>query len=428
MMAHTTVAGTLHLAVMLAGLYLLHVAAARDPKFAMRLACSAAAVMAALLAWWSDPPVLMQDFVDAYYAAGVAMHDGPAALEPLIELGVDGFVNLPILAYLFWPFGWLSATWAMALFTALGVIAVLWCWHLLVRLTHLDSKQAAVLLFLFAASGPLIYGLKEGNTSHLILLLLVLALTWIRAGRETGAGVLLGVAAVIKPPLVLLGALFLLRGRWRVVTGGTLTLAVAAGLSLLVFGWDMHQLWYESCIKRFNDRPVPAFNVQSLQAGVLRLQTGIGGLHEWNPVAFEPPYGILSRVLTLATGMATLYIILRPWRGNAAHGRNERLLLEFLLLLVLACVVSPISWSHYYTWLLLPAAFFLANSEDFFRGRVSRLAGWTAIVLASAPVVDTRWATGWSITPYFLVTTSGLLLAGLLWLLLLAGVRWRTSR
>jgi hypothetical protein len=426
MMAHTTIAGLLHLAAMLGGLWLLHATTGRLAVRPMLPACLAAALMASMLFWLSDPPVLMQDFVDAYYAAGVAVHDGPAALAPMIEMGVEGFVNLPIVAYLFWPFGWLGTAWAMALFTILGLVATWWCWHLLVRLAGLDSRGAALLLFLFAANGPLVYGLKEGNTSHLILLLLVLALTWVRSGRDIRAGVLLGVAAVIKPPLLLLGALFVLRGRWRVVAGGTLALVGAATLSLLVFGWDMHVLWYESCIKRFSDRPVPAFNVQSLQALVLRLQTGTGGLHDWNPVAFSGHHGMWSTLLVMATCIGTVGALLRPWRATPGQ-EDRRLMLEFQALLVLACVISPVSWSHYYTWLLLPFAFLVAGENGYFQGRMLRLAAWAGVIMASAPVVSTRWAPGWSIMPYFLVTTSGLLLAGLLWLFLIGTARTRSA-
>src|SRR5690606_12090466 len=147
-----------------------------------------------------SPPVAMQDFQDAYYAAGVALQGGPTGLAPLIERGTDGFVNLPIVAYLFWPFGLLANVPAMILFSVLGAACVLWTWRLLVREFDLDDRQAAMLLFLVAANGPLMYGVKEGNTSHFILLLLLLGLAAARGGRDFAAGLWLGVAAIIKPP------------------------------------------------------------------------------------------------------------------------------------------------------------------------------------------------------------------------------------
>ena len=69
------------------------------------------AVMVVYLFWISEPliepRVLFTDFRKAYYPAGSAALEGHAALKPLFEFqrGVHGFVNLPIVAYLFAPFG-----------------------------------------------------------------------------------------------------------------------------------------------------------------------------------------------------------------------------------------------------------------------------------------------------------------------------------
>ena len=52
----------------------------------------------------SEPPRFFKDFYTAYFAAGEAVLTGPEALRPQLEKGVNGFVNLPIVAYLFAPF------------------------------------------------------------------------------------------------------------------------------------------------------------------------------------------------------------------------------------------------------------------------------------------------------------------------------------
>ena len=38
--------------------------------------------------------------------------------------------------------------------------------------------------------------------------------------------------------------------------------------------------------------------------------------------------------------------------------------MEYLIVLVLACISSPLSWSHYYAWMLLPIAFLLATRQS----------------------------------------------------------------
>ena len=62
------------------------------------------------------------------------------------------------------------------MFLAVGIPAALTAWALLVRLARLDATKAALLLFLFMINGPMVNSLREGNTTHFLLLLLVLAL------------------------------------------------------------------------------------------------------------------------------------------------------------------------------------------------------------------------------------------------------------
>lgn len=425
MMSHVTLSGSIHLLALAFGLLLLqHLLRTDGEKPSARpLAFGLAVLMAGFSLFVAEsPPVVMQDFQDAYYAAGVALQNGPAGLAPLIERGTDGFVNLPIVAYLFWPFGLLGSVPAMILFSALGAACVFWSWRLLVREFGLDGRQAAVLLFLIAANGPLMYGMKEGNTSHFILLLLVLGLAAARGGRDFAAGAILGVAALIKPPLVLLGAYFLLRRRWGVAAGGAIVLACAVALSVAVFGMDLHHRWYELCIEPYSSHPVPAFNVQSLQAFVLRFQVGANGLYDWAPAAFEAPYALWARLLVAAVALVVAAVLLSGMVRRPAPGVVPTTLqLEFMLVVVLICVTSPISWSHYYTWLLLPIAGLLRGRE-WLRGWPLKAAFWAGVLLVSAPVIGVQVAPGWYRPPYMQFATSGHLLGGLVYLGLLSWV------
>lgn len=380
--------------------------------------------MALFLLRMSDPVSVLEDFRQAYYLAGVAVQTSPGALGPIIERGVHGFVNLPIVAYAFWPFGLMSAYWASATYSAIGVCFVLLAWRLLVRLAALDQRQAGMLLFLFAGSGPLVYGFKEGNTSHFLLALLALALTWLRQAREISAGALLGLAGVIKPPLLLVGIYFLLRGRWRVVLGGVVVCVVTVLLSISVFGWAMHERWYELCIRPYGQGPLAAFNVQSVQAFVLRLQVGPEGLFDWDPKLLTEPFSTLSTFL-LVSLWATVVWRLRHAAEQDRDGSAtpSRLETDLMVVVILACVSSPVSWSHYYTWLLIPAAFFLADGSLLRRSRMSRWLGWVGLVLLATPVITIRWESEWMGALYRILLVSQLLLGGLLWLALLLRAR-----
>ena len=79
----------------------------------------------------ADPQYPFWDYRTAYYPAGKAVLDDPASLGGADGEGVNGFVNLPIVAYLFAPFSMLSLRYAIGLFTVCGLAVTLWrgcCW------------------------------------------------------------------------------------------------------------------------------------------------------------------------------------------------------------------------------------------------------------------------------------------------------------
>ncbi len=392
----------------------------------MTLAFSAP--MALFLLFVSDPRSPLEDFRTAYYAAGVAVQEGPLGLAPMIEKGVEGFVNLPVVAYLFWPFGLFPVVWASVLFSLIGVACVMASWWLLARLADLDARQTAVLLFLFSANGPLLYSFKEGNLSHILLLPLVIALAGLRDKREFASGVLLGIVAVIKPPLVLIGIYFLLRRRWQVVAGGALSCAAIGLLSLILFGWEMHERWYELCIRPYSERPLAAFNVQSIQALVLRYQVGPAGWFDWRPTAFDTTFGAVSKALVATIILAVVLVMAKPLPRHASPPRHRELIeIEFMIIVALACIVSPISWSHYHTWFLLPFAFFVGDRGSICSAPPIRWVGWVGLVLLSGPVIGTPLPGMWASSLVAQLFVSLLLIGSLLWLGLLCLLRLRMA-
>lgn len=431
-MNHTSAGGLVHVLLLAAGLFVL--ISPRVRRLLPWNPMAVAAVLGALVASWTFAvttySTLFEDFTAAYYAAGVALQAGPQGLAPLLERGVHGFVNLPLVGYLFWPFGLMPERTASVVYALLGVAAVVWTWKKLVDLASLDQRRAAVLLLVIASNGPLIYGLKEGNTSHFVLLAVVLAMASLIERRDFRAGVLLGFAALVKPPLVLFGAYVLLRRRWGAVMGGAATLLLASGLSLAVFGWEMHQTWYRLCIEPFTQGVVPAFNVQSIQAFLLRWQLGIQGPFQWNPVPLVAPYDWIAKLLAGALFVVAAAVMVRNATPVAAGARErQQLWMEMSIVVALCSTTSPMSWSHYYTWFLLPLALFVSvDGSGIWRGRLFRAGGWIGLLLLSTPVIGVGWATGWSIRPYMAVATSGLLVGGLLWMMLLAIWRMEAPR
>ncbi len=425
----------IHLAAFAAGIIMLEGMRRRAVPWLLRAAAGvfACCAMAVFVFRISEPPDLYSDFFKAYYPAAkaVVVENGAAGLADSMTRGAGGFVNLPILAYLFAPFGLLPPGPAGSAFLMAGILATVAAWLGLSRLAGLDRDQSLLLLFVFAASGPLHNSLREGNTTHMVLLLLVLGIGLLRGKHDFAAGLLFGFAALIKLPLLLLGIYFVLRGRWKAGMGGGV-LCLAAGLaSLAVFGWDLHLHWYQHSIKPFAENPLAAFNVQSVQGFIARLQHGSLHLANWNPPELHPALHTLSRFSALFLMAAVAIMLAWPRRlkpgGLLAASPSSIMELEICVIILLAMVTSTVSWSHYYLWLLLPTAFLIGASPPALAMKWIRIPGMVAVIGALPPVLIITLGGRIPARLHASLAVSHYLFAGLLLLALLVAAAWWSS-
>lgn len=396
-----------------------------QPRVLLGAGMAIAAVIFVYTFYMSAPDRYFSDFLKAYWEGGRAAWQGPDAVAALFTEGAEGFINLPIIAYLFAPFALLPGMPAALVFTLIGLVMTLAAWAFLCRAANLDTQQKAVLLVVFAAFGPLIYSIREGNTSHMALAAVALAFVWQRERRDLAAGALLGAAALLKLPLLLFGIYYALRGRWRVVAGGLGVCVGAALLSLLVFGWQTHVDWYVNSVAPYTRDPVSAWNVQSVAGALLRLELGAGSTHDWSPRHMSQLFTVGPAVLLMALAAAAALV---PHRARVATAPGETALeTEFLIVLMLAAIASPLSWTHYYAWMLMPAAFFIARSPHIAGGVAPRVLGWLAIALATAPSTPLIFENALIEDLAARFGNSRVLAGGLIMLGLLLWSRWRMA-
>ena len=387
----------------------------------------------ALLWLISEPPTLFSDFYKAYYPVAESLwFEGARDTWPLAETGAGSFVNLPIVGWLFVPlvaFGETGAGWA---FLALGIAVTVAAWRLLMRFDQAGTLAGPLLLFLFLVNGPLINSLREGNTTHFILLLLVVALLLWRAQREFAVGLVLGFCALMKLPLLLYGVYFVVRGRWRVVAGGTTVIALAALLSLAVHGLDANIGWYNDSVAPFLGGVIPAFNVQSIDGFLMRLQTGVKDLQDWLPQTPSIVHRVVRTLIVLGLLGGAYWLMRRAGAGEPRNaGRKApgaREVLEYVVVLNLALVISPISWSHYYLLLLLPWALYLFGALGLPGDVITRRLVWGSIVLSSLPVIVLPLEQDWIGGLVARTVISAWLFGGLLMLAALARGLWHLKR
>ncbi len=378
-----------------------------------------------LVLWrYSEPPYLFGDFYKAYYPAAQRVWElGPRESFQHLEVGVGGFVNMPILVWLFVPllaFGYAGAGWA---FLAIGLACVLAAWWLLLRLCDHATHIAPLLAFFFLVNGPMINSLREGNSTHIVLLLLIAALATLRTGWPFAAGLILGLAALIKIPLLLFGIYFLLRGNWRVVAGGVAMIAIALLLSLAVHGLDVNRAWFEGNVLAYVGRVIPAFNVQSIDAFLMRLGTGPDELFDWT--AHEPTttYRIFRWLILIALFGSTFWLMRRA-ATFAGVRSDQRDYLEYSVILVLAVVASPVSWSHYYLLMLLPIGLYIGNRLPVLEDDPARWLLWSGFILAALPIILLPLEPDWVLLVASRTILSAWLLGGLLMLAALMRGLW----
>ncbi|MBV8097093.1 MAG: DUF2029 domain-containing protein, partial [Acetobacteraceae bacterium] len=327
------------------------------------------------------------DFRNAYYPAGNAVRHGES-LSSLIASGVMGFVNLPIVAYLFVPLTvlpWRVA--ALGPFLFAGLAATVSAYIVLTRLAGLSQCGRLWLALLFLFNGPLIYSLKEGNTSQFVLLAFAGALYLLRSGRSAWAGFVLAAAALLKLPLLLFGGFFVLRRDWAGTAAFSGTLGAAAVLSVVVFGPTIHAEWLDTAILQLQHSGLASFNAQSISAWLLRLRHPAPPLFDWTLLPLTPAEEIEAKAAQfalLALAGFGLWRSARVARDNSGHLAVEMLDLQFLLVLVVALVVTPLAWSHYFCWTLIPAAFLLGGR---IRPASAACLGWVAVALTTPLVI-----------------------------------------
>lgn len=290
------------------------------------------------------------DFTECYWLAGHLVWKGPQALAGAYSFDTLVFVNLPVVAYLFAPFGLMPPMVAAIVFSLIGVGAVALIWQMLVRMYGLDSRESAILVFALLVFGPLIYSFKVGNTSHFVLAMLLGGIALIRSGKGYAAGAFFGLAAVIKPALLIIGVLYFVRGRWSVVAGGASVLIGSVALSLLIFGWDMHVLWYESSVQPYAGNPVIAYANQTLQGMVARFEDGGPYDYNYSMHVLSDGARLAAQVLALIVVAAVAFAI---WTsGRFFRPTNGDIELETLIVVMFTLIFPAAAWAHYHVWLL----------------------------------------------------------------------------
>lgn len=297
------------------------------------------------------------------------------AVEPLYagSSAADGFIGPPFQAAFFVPFAALNAVSPVAarlvwhaLNLACVVLGVWWsveAWSAARGRLGLSELKWLPMLFapLAAILLPLQTNFEHQNMNALLLALIAGATIQLLIGSSIVAGVLIGVATALKAFPALLIVYLLVRRQW---TAALAAIASAAALSIVlplgVYGYagftDMAGTFW-----RLGNSGWPVRgNNQSLVAAIDRLTAGHLGIGDVSGVRVA---GEAPLAATIFVGVAVVLLLIQFLTLLRTPRARPAVPVEIASVTVLAILLSPIAWDHYWT-MMFPAFLIIYGSRD----------------------------------------------------------------
>ncbi|WP_172832437.1 mannosyltransferase [Mycobacterium asiaticum] len=304
------------------------------------------------------------NFVDLHvYVGGAAALNHPGTLYSYVYADQTPdfplpFTYPPFAAVIFYPlhvvpFGLLAFLWQAAIVAALyGVVRVSQ------RLMGTAADRRAAMLW--TAVTIWIEPLRSNFDYGQINVFLVLAVLWaVYTTRWWLSGLLVGLAAGVKLTPAIAGVYLLGARRWSAALFSLSTFLLTIGVSLFVVGDQARYYFTDLLGDARRVGPIATSFNQSWRGAISRI------------LGYDAGYGPL--VLT-AIGV-TLVLAVLAWRALDASDSLGRL----LVVEVFGLLLSPISWTHHWVW-LVPLMMWLLHGP--LRERLgAKILGWGWLVL-----------------------------------------------
>lgn len=334
---------------------------------AARLAAAAPVLLmvsiAARLAWTYLVPN-GANFVDLHvYVGGAGTLDQPGALYDYVyaEQTPDfplPFTYPPFAAVVFYPlhllpFGLVALLWQLGIIAALyGVVRISQ------RLLGSGDRRVAML---WTAVGIWLEPLRSTFDYGQINVVLVLGVLYaVYSTRWWLSGLLIGVAAGLKLTPAVSGLYFLGARRWGAMAFSAVVFLATVGLSALVVGDETRRYFTELLGDANRVGPVGTSFNQSWRGGISRI------------LGQDAGYG----PAVIAGIAVTAVLAVLAWR--AIGGASDRLG-GIVVVQLFGLLLSPISWTHHWVW-LIPLMIWLLHGPLSAR-RGARILGWGWLIL-----------------------------------------------
>src|SRR3954468_15989528 len=291
------------------------------------------------------------------------------------------------------PFGLLAFAWQVGIIVALyGVV-----WFSLRLLGRSDHRLTMLWIAVGVWTEPLRSTFDYGQVNVILLLPLLYA---VYSSRWWLSGLLVGLAAGVKLTPAVSGLYFLGARRWAAAVFSALVFVGTVGVSALVVGDQTRYYFTELLGDADRVGPIGTSFNQSWRGGISRI------------LGHDAGYGPMVLI-----GIAiTAVLAVLAWR--AVGGASDRLG-AIVIVQLFGLLLSPISWTHHWVW-LIPLMIWLLHGplRDRLGARVLGW-GWLALTLIGVPwllsfaqptiwQIDRPWYLAWAGLIYIVATLATL--------------------
>ena len=332
-----------------------------------QLAWAGALTAAAVTAWAALSRPVEDRLSDLHVYLGAVSSPG---LYDFIR-GDAPFTYPPFAALLFRPLADLAVATVQVLWTAATIATVAFVAFLAANYLsatastpNLLPRNAGWLALALMLSAPFSSNIRFGQVSIFLTAAVLIDLLALR--RTRWSGVLIGVAAAIKlTPLIFIPMLFLAANR-QAALRATATFAACTTAAAIASPTETWRFWTEEIFHVSRLGHITSPGNQSLNGMLLRLDL--------------PPDPRTAITITVGGAIAAAAI----YRASQA-AKNNDWLTAATITGAASVVLSPVSWTHHQTWLVL-AAFLPLTTRLPASGRLPRItpsqAAWPITVLA----------------------------------------------
>jgi hypothetical protein len=279
-------------------------------------------------------------------------------------------LNLPHTNLIVWPLAvlpdrvalvtWVAAGLALLVASSAAAVRALgW------RLRWLPTLGALVYLLAWAPSAAFTLTAQVS-----FVLMLPVTAAWLAHRRErfVAAGAWLGLAAAMKPFLLVFLPYFALRREWRALSAMAFAIAAVFAVGAACFGLAAYGEWLAQL-------PRIAWSAHYFNASFVGVLQRSLGRSAYGVFANAPDLVLpLAAILSCAAGLVTFRVLMRA--------RPARVDGDWAALLMAALLISPLGWNYYLWMALWPAAGLIAAERPWRDPRLADvwllagLAGW----------------------------------------------------